>query len=144
MNIIRWFNDAGNIFSTVSIIIAIGAFIISWKAFSIEKARERDRIKESKKAKITVHRIEDARHSKLLVKNEGEAEAREITMKMDGKPVLEHEIIPEGETEKRFLGPKSHFHYIMTPILAKRSVIDIEITWQDDSDEQGNYRTTIS
>ncbi|HUU30088.1 MAG TPA: hypothetical protein VM123_19965 [archaeon] len=154
--ILDWLNQNTSI---IGLLLSLSAIAVSIWAYSkssktekklleIEEAREEDRIKQSKKA-ILMAIIDHEYHRNftsftLQIKNEGEAEARDVCVKLDEMPLLEHPVIPKTIEEIKQIGPKSVIRYRMAITRGYRKNFEVEITWADDSGEPGFYKTTLT
>jgi len=82
---------------------------------------------------------------RLRIENKSAIEARDITVLLDGKPILEHPAVPQGiGGEIRQVGPWSYFQYVLAISFQTHPPFEVNITWTDDSGEPGSYRTTIT
>lgn len=153
-NFIDWLGSPGNasfaasILSLISIAVASIAIYTSWRTqkqlVEIEEVRERDRQKEMRKADL-VSRLKDGDGRDLLViENKGPAEAREIVILLNGKPLSEYEGFVGDQKEIRKIGPYSSFHYRLALCYGMELSFEITITWIDDSGEPGFYKTTLT
>lgn len=151
-----------SIFAAVISAIAIGVSIwthnrnhkLQARIVALEEAREKDRLAEKKKANLTAKITkEELRRSStsriywqyhLVVENKGLSEARDIEIILAGKPILEHPAIPQGTDEITRVGPNSSIQYLLAPSMGNYPPFDIEITWEDDSGEVGEYSTTLT
>ena len=86
---------------------------------------------------------------RLEVENRGRAEARDITVLLEGQPILEHPGLERAakqglNTELHHLSAGGSFRYVLAPSLECRPPWELKITWTDDSGEAGAYRTTLT
>lgn len=151
-----WFGNPGNsafaafIISLLSIFIAAGAMFTSWRTqkrqVEIEEAREKDRLKEMRKADLMARLAKDGRDL-LIIENKGSAEAREISIKLNGRSLSEFPVFMRNQPEIRRVGPYSSFHYQMAFCGGLEQMVytpEITINWTDDSGEPGAYQTTLT
>lgn len=156
----------------VSVFAAIGSFVVSIFALGvsyctqgkanklqqriveIEEQRDRDMINATQKADLRaeIGEIEGC-SARLFIKNDGASEARNIRVKMDGVPIEEH---PAGNKISDQVGPHAviscdliigdtSISFIRMPTsVRKHPPFTIEITWEDNSGQNGLYRTTIT
>jgi len=156
MNFADWFGNPGNseffasILSLVSLFIAIAAMIISWRTqkriVEIEEARERDRLKDMRKADLIARFVKDVA-DRLIIENKGPGEAREISIQLNGRPLSEFPAFVGNQPEIHSVGPYSSFHYLMAFCIGLESMVyapEITINWTDDSGEPGVYHTTLT
>lgn len=148
----NWLNEPGNVLSLIAIVVSVAAWITSWKTQKrlvvIEESRDRDRLKQTRKARI---RVELAREhgearvpERLRIYNDGESDARDLTIKLAGKPVHEHPAVIVTGSEISQVGPRSYVQYMVALTHANFPPWDIEVTWSDDSGEPGFYKSTIT
>ena len=166
-----------DIIASVSVLIAGLALWRSWRAgraaskatrdanelqermVALEEAREKDRLTAKGTAiltaKIIAEQIAQRRSGRidrhlLRVENTGAATAREVTILLDGKPVMEHPAVSSpavqhvNTEEIRVVGPGSHFHYVLALHQNLCPPFEFEATWDDDSGQQGRYATTLT
>jgi hypothetical protein len=153
MNLADWFSIPGNsafaafIISLVSIFIAAGAMFTSWRTqkrqVEIEEAREKDRLKERHKADLVARLVRDGRDL-LIIENKGPAEAREISILLNGRSLSEFPAFVGGQSEIHRVGAYSSFHYLMAFYAGVELTPEITINWIDDSGEPGIYQTTLT
>ncbi len=149
-----WFSDPANAaFSAFAIaILSLGvsalAFLNSRKAIKIEEARERDRIAQSGKANLVARlsNYDDYNGGALIVENLGSSSANNIKVEMDKRPISKHPDFRRDFKEVKYVGANSSFSYKFGGMFLWKSKppFKIEITWEDDSGEPGNYRTTLT
>jgi len=80
----------------------------------------------------------------LRISNVGEAPARNVTVTIDGKPVLERPAVPEAAREIRQVGPGSSFGYPLAITRGCHPPFEIDIAWEDDSGVPGQFKTTLT
>ncbi|HOD82971.1 MAG TPA: hypothetical protein PKG77_16245 [Phycisphaerae bacterium] len=111
----------------------------------IEQSREHAKLIQSLRATIrAVLRKTDRGSWRLFVLNTGQGTARNVTLMLDGKPLLEHDAVPRGEQEARTIGPDSDVSYCMAISSGCHPPFELEATWDDDSGQQGTYGTTLT
>jgi hypothetical protein len=152
--IVDWFGNPGNaafaafMLSIFSIGVAGVAMYTSWKTqkrqVEIEEIREMDRQKEMRKANLVARLVDDNGRNLLVVENKGPAEARDIVILPNGKPLSEYEGFVGDQPEIRKVGPYSSFHYLMVLTSGMNPSFEIAITWIDDSGVAGLYQTTLT
>ena len=71
----------------------------------LEEAAARSRSTAEQSAKLRAVLDRSGICPALLVINEGAAEGRNISVKIDGTQILEHYLVPGGQEEVRQLGP---------------------------------------
>jgi len=111
----------------------------------IEQSREQAKIIQSLKADLRAE-IRQVKQStwRLFVTNGGRGTARNVRVMLDGKPLLEHDVIPGGQEEVKIIGPKSEISCCMAMSYSCSPPFDFDVTWEDDTGQQGLYRTTLT
>jgi len=110
----------------------------------IEQSREHAKLIQSLQAVIrAVLRKTDRGSWRLFVLNTGQGTARNVTITLDGKPLLEHDAVPRGEQEAKTIGPESDVSYCMAISSGCHPPFEFEATWDDNSGQQGRYGTTL-
>ena len=150
--------------SAIAAVVSIGAAIwatlkgakahrdslsIQAKLVAIEQSREDDRLAEQRNATLRAelvgeHNGRGSKSYRLRITNHGRAEARNVDVTMDGKPIMEHRAVPRNLSEIRQVGPGAYFQYVLALSFSCSPPFEIEITWQDDSGTPGRFRTTLS
>jgi hypothetical protein len=111
----------------------------------IEQSREHAKLMQSLQAVLRAElRQTDGGNYRLFIINTGQGTARNVTITLDGKPLLEHEAIPRGEQEAKTIGPESEISYYMAICRGCTPPFELEATWDDDSGQQGRYGTTLT
>lgn len=112
---------------------------------SIEESREQARVREALKANLRAELRRTGQNSwRLFIQNTGSSPARNVTITLDGQPILEHEIIPRGEQETKLIGPQSEVSFLTAVTMDCDPPFEFEVTWDDDSGEQGLFATTLT
>jgi hypothetical protein len=148
----NWQAVVTSLLSVTAIVVSIVAFMKSHRTqrrlVEIEEARERDRLAERQKATLVArfHREPPTmgRRDLLEIENTGLAAAREVTVLLEGKPILNHPVVVSPRKEITKIGPKSQIQYVLNlPSGGSRSY-DVHVAWKDDSGEQREYDTTLT
>lgn len=153
-------NAATVLISVLSLFVAGLSLLVAYFSFrkssavqkrqlEIEEQRERDRVVETKKARLTAQVVkEPSAHSTpdyyLEITNSGVCQARDIEVKLDGKAAMEHPCVRKRAASITQIGPQSAARY---ELVVKRDIPfaqKAEIRWTDDSGEPGRYRTTLT
>jgi hypothetical protein len=104
-----------------------------------------DQRTEAKRAKLTAYLQKTGRSNfHIVIRNDGESLARDVIIMLDGKPLLEHPVIPQGEQEVSKIGPHSEVKYIAAVHFGCAPPFDIAIQWHDEAGEGGKYETTLT
>ncbi len=142
-----------SIIAAVISAIAIGVSIwthnrnhkLQARIVALEEAREKDRLAEKNKANLAAQIAQNRDGRPVLrILNNGFAEARNIKVVLDNKPVLEHDGIFKNQKEICQVGPQSSFQYLQFLCDQLDPPNEVKITWEDDSGEPGEYSTTLT
>lgn len=133
-----------------------------WKTQKIEKRQlkiiekhEAERVLHKKKALLSavfekrpiqsVNLKRQALKDVIVIRNNGLCEARDVEVRLDDKPLLEHPAIKKDEKEIKHINANYSISYNL--YLNHRGGIrprECEISWEDDSGVTGNYKTTLT
>ena len=111
-------------------------------ALEEEAARRHSTAAQSAKLQVVLDRSGGS--PALLVSNDGAAEARNISVKIDGTPILEHPIVPGGQEEARQLGSGGSARYILALPMGTPPLIQVEISWADGAGEAQSWSSGLS
>ncbi|MFP4029621.1 MAG: hypothetical protein ACLFWL_17720 [Candidatus Brocadiia bacterium] len=147
-------------FSTIialgSVLISIIATILSWLAnqksnktqsrlLKIEQSRADARRAKSQQATLrTELRKTDKNSWRMAIINEGQSEARNIVVFIDGIDSSEHEVMLQGENLPEVLGSGSEASCLLGINLGCNPPFQIQLKWDDDYAEKRCYRTTLT
>lgn len=111
----------------------------------LEQEREKARYVQSLQAVLRAE-IQNARHvsSSLVISNNGKGTARNVKVLLDAVPLLEHGAIPQGVEKVDLIGPESEISCPVAFTQACHPPFALELTWDDDSGQQGKYSTTLT
>ena len=148
-------DTANLVLTAVTALIALWAIIVSRQTASrqtqlqerllaLEGSRERDRRLASTTAKVSAHFEGPTSTRKLVVLNEGPSAARQISVTINGTPLIEHDRIPRGQQLVRNLGPGGRAAYLFSLTMGTPPVYTIAIEWEDDSGRPGNWSSELS
>jgi heme exporter protein D len=157
-DLLDWFGEAGHA-AFAAFAVALGSLVVAMvdlvkssrtqkRLLTIEEQRERDRLAETQKARLTARIVKEPSRNRtpnyyLEIANNGEGEAREIRVTLDGAPVMEHRSVVMTGTDITQIGVRSSARYMLAPTQAIRLPRTVELAWVDDSGEPGHYRTTL-
>ena len=110
----------------------------------LEEAEARRHLAAAQAAELRADLDRSGRSLALLVTNAGAAEARNISTKIDGTPILEHGIVPRNQREIRLLGPGGSARYILDLTMGGPSLIQVEIGWADEAGAAQGWRSELS
>lgn len=151
-----WFKDAGHaslvaaVISIASLVLAAIALVKSSRAqnraLAIEETREADRKRRAQKAQLVARIAKDEGGSYWLeIANQGEAEARGVQFTLDGKGPDAHEGLEKRSDEREWrIGPHGTARFLLILTMMERPPYDVVVTWDDDSEEPGEFRTTLT
>ena len=143
----------------------IAIFIALWSAFQshrsakrqnewqerllhLEEAGEQRRSTASHSARLRAVLDRNTTSPALLVINDGAAEARDISVKIDGTPIMEHgpqgHFIVRDQKEVRQLGPGGSARYILTRTTGIASLFQVEISWSDEASAAQTWCSELS
>jgi hypothetical protein len=115
--------------------------------FSYRTIREKQLEARQARLRAQVQRVEPKRNPRLCIINDGKAEARNVTITLDGKPISENSehdrLIVLGPIPTT-IGPGSGAGCGLVPALGCKPSYELELTWDDDSGSGRRYRTTLT
>ena len=114
------------------------------RVLALEEAEARQHSTAAQSAKLRVVLDRSGRSPALLVSNDGAAEARNISVKIDGTPILEHRIVLRGQDEAQQLGPGGSVRYILALTMGTPPLIQVEIRWADGAGEAQSWSSGLS
>lgn len=114
------------------------------RLLALEATRERARLREGRRAKVTGQITKLGGSHRLILRNDGGGSARQLRVRLDGGPVLEHPLVPRGQDEVGELGPGAEAGYLLARTWGSPGVVEVEISWDDDSGEAGLWRSQLS
>ena len=145
----------------VSIVSAIAAWRnnsrqnqLQERLVNLETAREQDRQRLARSAEVRASIQRGEPHYReqmvgrppqywLVIRNDGMALARNVRVLLDGKPAIEHALIPGGEEEITTIGPGTEHRYVLAVSLQSPRIVDVLIQWDDDSGEPGEWMSQL-
>lgn len=153
-------------FTGLAVLVSIAAIFFAWRTASrqnalhermvaLEDARERDRLRQARSAQMRASIHRESPHWRearlagkglqywLVVRNDGSVTARDVRVLLDGRPVLEHPLVPRGENEITDLGPGAEFRYILAVTLGSARVLNARIEWRDGSGEARTWESQL-
>ena len=111
---------------------------------ALEEAEARRHSTAAQSAKLRVVLDRSGKSPALLVSNDGAAEARNISVKIDGTPISEHHIVLSGPEEARQLGPGGSARYPLFLSSGTPLLIQVEISWADGAGEPQSWSSGLS
>ncbi len=136
---------AAFVVSLISLGLSAYAIKISLKKLKIEQAREHDRQDKARCANFTTKFNRLGQHGcyELIIENNGASEARDVTVMLNEKPILELKSVQPEISSIPKIGPNSNVSYQWLCAGNPRPPYHLEITWSDDSKKSGYYGTTL-
>jgi len=152
--------------SALAVAISVGFFLFARSSFKkshrIEKRQleiiekhEAERVLHQKNARLfaafekhpiqSVNLKRQALKDVLVIQNEGLCEARNVEVRLDDKPIMEHPAISKRSKEIKFINSNSSIIYDLDlNMRGGDRPRECEISWQDDSGIEGHYKTTLT
>ncbi len=111
----------------------------------IEEERDQASAARSKQAILSARSAKTDRGGvRLVVRNDGHAEARNLRVELDGKPMSEHPTLVKGNDLCGVIGPRSEVSAVLGVHFGCSPPFDLAIVWDDDSGVARTYRTTLT
>ena len=151
--------------SILALLVSVASVIATWRTNSrqnqhqerlvnLETAREQDRQRLARSAEVRASIQRGERHYRermvgrspqywLVIRNDGMTLARDVRVLLDGKPAIEHALIPRGETEITTIGPGTEYRYILAVSYQSPRIVDVLIQWDDDSGELRRWESQL-
>ena len=149
----------------LALLVSIVSAIATWRTNSrqnqhqerlvnLETAREQDRQRLARSAEVRASIGRGEQHFRermvgrspqywLVIRNDGMTLARSVRVLLDGKPAIEHALIPGGEEEITTIGPGTEYRYILAVSHQSPRVVDVLIQWDDDSGEPRRWESQL-
>ena len=147
---------AGVIVGALSLAVSAVAVLVGWKAHreaigvqrrtvEIEEQRERDKHSSSSIASLRPQlRKTDRGSYRLYLVNAGHAEARNVRVSLDGRPLRQHPAAVRGDEMPRYVGPNSEVSCLLAISHDCAPPFQIEVGWDDDFGTGRVYRGTLT
>ena len=144
--------------SAIAILIALWSVVQShrsakrqneWqeRVLHLEEMEARSRSTASQSARLRAFLDRNTEFPTLSIINDGAAEARDISVSIDGTPILEHRpqghFIVRDQEEVRRLGPGGSTRYILTRTKGSSSRFQVEISWADKASATQSWRSEL-
>ena len=147
--------EIGLVLSIVAIVVSIATAVAAYRQSSqqgrvqerllaLEQARERDRRLEASSARIQAGIERVGTNYRLQLVNLGSSEARMISTRLDGKPILKHDLVPQGAIEITRLGSGASTSYPLAVHMGVEPKIDVAIEWEDASGNPGSWSSELN
>jgi hypothetical protein len=140
----------------VSLIVSVIALILSLRAqreanavqrklVEIEEKREQERQLGLRQASLQPEiRASGIGFHRLYIANHGAAEARNVRVSLDGKPLEQHRVAVRGSPIPSLVGPGNEVSCLLAISHECPPPFQCEIRWDDDSGQGRFYRTTLT
>ena len=151
--------------SVLALLVSAASAIATWRTNSrqsqhqerlvnLETAREQDRQRLARSAEVRASIDRGEQHLRermiarspqywLVIRNDGMALARNVRILLDGKPILEHPLVPDGEEEITTVGAGTKHRYILAVSMQSAIIVDVLIQWDDDSGEPRRWESKL-
>ena len=148
--------------SLLALILSAVSTIQTWRTNSLqikhqkrlvnlETAREQDRQRLAQSAEVWASIDRDDRPFMngtikrywLVIRNDGRVLARNVRVLLDGKPFIEHALIPDGEEEITTIGSGIEHRYNLAVSKKSERVAHVLIQWDDDSGEPRRWESKL-
>jgi hypothetical protein len=147
--------NTATVLSVLALFVSIASAVLAWwiarqqnslqgRLLELENARERDRLKAARSARLSATVETDGRETSLLLRNHGSAAARDVRLQLDGRSALQHPLIPGGIEEVTIVGPGASTRYPLAPTFGMGRVVDVQVEWNDDSGEPGTWQSHLT
>ena len=118
--------------------------LLQERLFTLESARERDRVLHAKRAQLEAAIVHLGSDYRLVVQNSGEAEARAVKVLVDDKSLAESgAVLLSKDEEVTLFGPGVQVRYIMPIVMGSPMRYDVQLEWEDDSGQPGRWRSQL-
>ena len=150
-SVLGWFPDAGSVGLAMLLVAVLAVLVSIWVArmkaasLKIEQQRERNRIERGRRADLKPElRRTDGGFWRLVIANHGEAEARNMRIVMDEKPLREHAAFPCNQTVPDRVGAGGEVSCVLGLAGKCAPPFKINLTWDDDSGSARTYEMTLT
>ena len=119
------------------------------RVVGIEEGREQRQLEDQSKADLIARIVTEGEGGSktylLEIRNDGEADARQVEVIMDGKPLNQHPAFFKSQEIIRKVPRKSTIRYPLILRLGTSPPFDISVRWADDfSDSRGPFEGTLT
>jgi hypothetical protein len=147
--------NASDWISAGSLVVAISALVVSvfanrkananqQRLVEIEEQRENDRQIQKLSAQLRPELRRTGKGERLVIINQGNAEARNVRVTMDGKPLSEHKASVSNDRLPDMVGANSEISCLLALAMGCTPPFDVDVTWDDDSGDGKRYKTTLT
>ncbi len=147
-----WINS---LIAVISLVVSIIALVLSLRAqgkanasqkriVEIEEHRDEQKRRESQQASLRAELRGTEGSERLYIVNLGAAEARNVRVILDGKPLEEHCAIVGGDSLASLVGGGAEVSCLLAIYQTCAPPFECEVRWDDDSRKDRLYRTTLT
>lgn len=111
---------------------------------ALEDARDRDRLRDAKRAHVRAEIVRDGRSYLLIVANDGPGTARGLKTLLDAQPCLEHPLAIRSQQEVSRLGPGARAEYHLAVMMGSPRKVHARVMWEDDTGEAGAWESELT
>ena len=151
--------------SLLALLVSAASAVATWRTNShqsqlqerlvnLETDREQDRQRLAQSAEVRASIDRDKQDFRermigrspeywLVIRNDGMALAQNVRILLDGKPILAHTLVPDGEEEITTIGPGTEHRYILAVSTQSARIVDALIQWDDDSGEHRRWESKL-
>ena len=110
----------------------------------LETGRERDRRLSAKQAHVVAFVTGGSTDKRLFIRSQGHATARNVTVLLDGQSLEDHDLTLPPERPISVLGPDAEAAIVLAPHMGSQDGLHVTVTWDDESDERGQWESDLS
>jgi hypothetical protein len=133
-------------------VIALGASIWTTvttkrhdsRLLQLEHAREADRVRETKSAKLIASMTRSAHSGRLRIINRGQAAARNVRVAVDGVSLDAHKLLRGLEHPVAVIGAGSTVEALLMTFDGMQGQYQLELVWDDESGQPGRWTSTVT
>ena len=149
------------IFSALALFVSAVSAFKTWRTNSrqshyqerlvnLETTREQDRQRLARSADVRASIVHGERlffdeivpQHWLVIRNDGMALARKVRVLLDGKSLVAHKLVLDGE-QTTAIGSGAEHRYTLKASLNSASFVDVLIQWDDDSGEPRRWESKL-
>lgn len=120
--------------------------VVQQRLLALETSRERDRLLDSRRARLRAEIVKRPEEYIFAIRNEGNGQARAIRALVDGKAIGDHDtILNLGRKQAvHTLGPGAEARYLAAITFGSPMVYNVELSWEDDTGEPGRWQSQVT
>lgn len=113
------------------------------RLLALEKERDEQNRLKARSAQVRAEISHFGRDHHLVVVNDGAVTARNVTVLLDGHPMMQNRLVLRGQTEIKKLGPGVDVGYLLAVMMGSPDLLDVRITWEDDTGEPRSWGIAV-